>query len=145
MKVEAAKDWDGSTFSVDVVYEPEKLGDVKDMLVLTSKTGGTYKCELNGTCSPALPQGPFKIKAGASAEITYKNVFNDAQQFSFVTDKGAFEVSEATASIPAKQSKTVKVTFKPGDGPKAESGKMLVSCKNMPEVPPWVFYLNGSS
>lgn len=144
LKVNPAKDWNGEAFSVDVVYEPEKLGDVKDMLVLTSKTGGTFKCELNGTCSPALPQGPFKIKAGASAEISFKNVFNEAQQFSFVTDKSTFEVSDASISIPSKQSKAVKVTFKPVDA-KEESGKMLVSCKNMPDIPPWVFYLSGSS
>jgi len=144
-KVDPAKDWDGQTFSVDVVYEPEMLGDVKDVLVLTSKAGGTYKCDLLGTCSPALPQGPFKMNAGASAEISFKNIFNESQQFTFVTDKGSFDVSDANASIPSKQSKTVKVTFKPGDGPKEQSGKMLVSCKNMPDVPPWVFYLNGSS
>ncbi len=129
---------------MDVVYEPEKLGDITDMLVLTSKAGGMYKCELNGNCSPALPQGPFKIKAGASAEISFKNVFNEPQQFSFVTDKSTFVVSDATASIPAKQSKTVKVTFKPGATAPEDSGKMLVSCKNMADVPPWVFYLNGS-
>merc|ERR1712048_718729 len=74
----AAESWEGSPSKVEVMFEPEQLGKVQDVLTLTSATGGEYKCTLFGECTPPLPQGPFTVKPGnkEALKLKFKNVFN---------------------------------------------------------------------
>lgn len=48
--------WDGQEVRVEVVFEPECTGEVRDTLVLSSAEHGRYRCSLRGLCSPPLPQ-----------------------------------------------------------------------------------------
>lgn len=57
--------WDGQDIQVQVVFEPECIGEVEASLVLTSPVHGTYMCSLKGICSPPLPQ------VGAEPDLQY--------------------------------------------------------------------------
>merc|ERR1712048_668594 len=89
---EAAASWEGSPSKVEVMFEPEQLGKVQDVLTLTSETGGEYKCTLFGECTPLLPQGPFAIKPGnkEALKLKFKNVFNARKKFVYTVDHPAF-------------------------------------------------------
>ena len=91
-----AEDWDGAEAIVSVRFEPQALGPVRDTLIVSSATGGEYRCTLLGVCKRPQPQGPFVIAKNGSREITFRNVFGDAREFSFTVDNAAFAVSTAT-------------------------------------------------
>jgi hydrocephalus-inducing protein len=135
-------DWEGQEVSVKVFFEPNQMGDVKDILKISSPTGGDFACILQGQCTQPLPRGPFTLKKGESQDISFKNVFSDAREFIFTVDNAEFAVATDKSSIAAKAEFNVKVTFKGENAkPAGVSGKLLVSCGT--ELPPWVFYLKG--
>ncbi|MEQ2209747.1 hypothetical protein XENOCAPTIV_003455, partial [Xenoophorus captivus] len=72
----------GSEVRVEVRFEPHQLGEVKGQLSLTSETGGEYIFPLCGVCILPRPQGPFRITAGGSVTIPFKNVFRQTTTFS---------------------------------------------------------------
>ncbi|KAF0682818.1 Aste57867_25117 [Aphanomyces stellatus] len=137
VKVDAS-DWDGAESSMLIKFEPEALGEIRDTLVLVSDAGGEYKCTLQGQSIPPLPQGPFSI--ASSKEIEFKNVFNVAREFVFTVDNPAFSVNTKQISIAAKSAKTVVVKL---EDPKSVAGKLLVTCPALPDLPPWVYYLEA--
>ncbi|OQR93153.1 hydrocephalus-inducing protein, partial [Thraustotheca clavata] len=142
LKVEPSG-WDGTEQSITIKFEPEALGDIRDTIVVFSDTGGEYKCTLQGQSIPPLPQGPFIF--ATTQEIEFKNVFNVPRDFSFAIDGPGFTVNVTTISIPAKSAKVVLIknvdTTTGRQQPLA--GKLLVTCPSLPELPPWVYYLEG--
>lgn len=150
-KVDAATEWEGKTFSIPIKFEPEAIGEVRDMLVLQSDTVGEYKCSLHGIATAPLPQGPFVFNG--SVDIEFKNVFSTPSEFEVVSDSPYFVVSTRTMSIPPKSAKTISVKVDPSavmpargktsSGPMA--GKLLVSCPSMKALPPWVYYLESQA
>jgi hydrocephalus-inducing protein len=150
-KVEAAGDWEGKTHSIPIRFEPEAIGEVRDVLVLQSDTVGEYKCALHGVATPPLPQGPF-VFAG-SIDLEFKNVFSVPMEFDVITDSPLIILAAKTLSIPAKTAKTISVkvdaaamasgSSKPTLG--ALTAKLFVSCPSMKELPPWVFYLEAQA
>jgi hydrocephalus-inducing protein len=147
--VAAATTWDGTPASVTVVFEPEQVGKVTDVLTVTSPDGGVFRCTLVGECAAPTPQGPFVVKQavkGGGLQIPFKNVFNNKQLFDFTVDKPAlFDVSPPFADLAKKTSTTITVTFKgvaaASGGP--TTGRLLVTPRGDSNLPPWVFYLTG--
>ncbi|KAJ3332957.1 hypothetical protein HDU76_012454, partial [Blyttiomyces sp. JEL0837] len=92
----------GVEVSLDLTYEPSKLGDVRTQLLVSSSTGGDYVCPLYGHCIAPRPQGPISIKVGSTATVPFKNVFTTAATFTFVVDNPAFSVKAQETIGPKK-------------------------------------------
>ena len=153
--VEASPDWNGTDGEITINFEPLSLGEVRDTLRITSADGGEFVVMLYGHGIAPLPQGPFLIQNGATHTVAFKNVFNDAQDFVFVCDNAAFEVSPSGQKVEANKtvSLTIKYTEKPVEDDGVDQGgekvntvvsKMFASCPSMKALPPWVYYLKGT-
>ena len=148
VNVEASPHWDGLDVRVQIKFEPEALGNLSDTLVIDGGAAGEYRCTLLGVCKRPQPQGPFVIAKNGSREITFRNVFGDAREFSFTVDNAAFAVSTATQNIPPRAEAKCVVSFKPeGEHKESEiSAKLFVRClsADFASFPPWVYYLRGN-
>ena len=151
--------------SIDVIYEPSKLGDVRTNLILSSPQGGDFVCPLFGHCIAPRPQGPILVKLGSSSQVAFKNVFNNEASFTFVVDNSAFTV-KATEKISAKKTIMMNIGYSVGvsqdfertDTPKkiksakaekksavdlsSKVGKLVVT--HVGTGVNWVFYLKGA-
>ncbi|CAM9698611.1 unnamed protein product, partial [Chrysoparadoxa australica] len=149
LTVEPTESWEGQDVCVQVSFVPEKPGKVHDTLTVTSPEYGVYQCELRGTCSPPLPQGPFTFAPGEQKELPFRNVFAANLDFTFTTDNSAFVVASGEKqTVPGKASKNAVIKFQPlPAGVEATAGgivgKLIVQCVSMGQLPPWVFYLQG--
>ncbi|TYZ67847.1 hypothetical protein PybrP1_010095 [[Pythium] brassicae (nom. inval.)] len=85
LRVDGAADWDGKSAAVQVKFEPEALGEVRDTLTVFSESVGEYKCSLHGVSMPSLPQGPFVF--ASTKELEFRNVFSTPMDFDVVTAK----------------------------------------------------------
>ncbi|XP_047205151.1 hydrocephalus-inducing protein homolog isoform X6 [Girardinichthys multiradiatus] len=137
----------GSEVRVEVRFEPHQLGEVKGQLSLTSETGGEYIFPLHGVCILPRPQGPFRITAGGSVTIPFKNVFCQTTTFSLQVDNPCFTV-KAVNSIPSKKTQNILVSFEaPTGGPPGPwFGKMTICSQHSEDhCKPcsWVYYLKG--
>eukprot|EP00750_Incisomonas_marina_P001420 INCI1119.3.p1 GENE.INCI1119.3~~INCI1119.3.p1 ORF type:complete len:1768 (+),score=268.85 INCI1119.3:361-5304(+) len=145
--VAAATEWEGVPAEVTVIFEPEQVGKVTDVLTLESPNGGTFRCALVGECTAPTPQGPFVVKKGATVQIPFKNVFNNKQAFDFSVDRpDLFAVSPASTDLNAKASTTINVSraAQAADGGGGGvSGRLIVSPRGDASLPPWIFYLTG--
>jgi len=139
--VNPAESEDGVEATLEVVYEPSQLGDVRGTLIITSPVGGDYTIPLFGHAVAPQPQGPFVIKAGASAAIPFKNVFNKALDYVFTCDNVAFQV-KPSENIAPKKPTSIAVTFKPANAGEVIMGRLSVRSKD-PDSPTWVFFLKG--
>jgi len=132
----------GVEVAVDVTFEPSALKSAEAVLTIASAEGGEYTCELRGEVLPPRPQGPIVIKSGASAQVNFKNVFQQQAEFSFVTDSAAFTVAKPKEAVPGKKATAVAVAFKAppeATGPTV-SGKLTVSA---PDGFAQLYYLQG--
>jgi hydrocephalus-inducing protein len=123
--------------SVDITYEPSKVGDVRSFLQVSSPFGGDYICPLIGHCVPPKPQGPILIKVGAnSASVFFRNLFTQNTTFNFSVDNNAFNV-KSTEVIPSKKTVPITINYKGGS---KKTGKLSIShsCGYV-----WVYYLKG--
>jgi hydrocephalus-inducing protein len=143
LEVPPAASWDGVEVVVNVKFEPNAMGEVRDVLRVSHPVGGEYLCALQGLCVPPRPQGPIVIAKGGAAEVVFKNVFAATNEFVFTTDTPAFTLSAPRATINAKASATVKVTYAAaGAGGAPTMGKLFISCPKLAELPPWIYYLS---
>nr|XP_051703218.1 hydrocephalus-inducing protein homolog isoform X2 [Oryctolagus cuniculus] len=137
----------GTEVSVEVCFEPSRLGETKGVLILSSLMGGEYVIPLFGMALPPKPQGPFLIRAGYNIVIPFKNVFYHTVNFSFLVENPAFTV-RATDSTRPKKINNITVYFEgnPSGSKTPITSKLIVSC------PPgegsetgikWVYYLKG--
>mmetsp|Transcript_2050 Transcript_2050/g.4151 ORF Transcript_2050/g.4151 Transcript_2050/m.4151 type:complete len:2040 (-) Transcript_2050:7-6126(-) len=144
LKASAAETWYGAEEAISVRFEPQGLGEVRDVLTVQSADGGEYSCSLYGVCEPPRPQGPFLIEdAGKGTAITFKNIFASQRQFRFIVDSDDFTVNGSRSqTIKIDASKQVSVTVK--STPTATVGKMLVSCVELPDLPAWTYYIKNN-
>lgn len=70
--------------SIDIAFEPSKLGDTRTQLIVSSPVGGDYICPLFGHCIYPKPQGPILIKQGSASSVSFKNVFSANAVFNCV-------------------------------------------------------------
>eukprot|EP00501_MAST-03F_sp_TOSAG23-6_P000263 GSMAST32.ASY1.ANO1.269.1 assembled CDS len=142
--VAAATSWNGIEGTVEVNFEPERLGSIQDKLIVKSPTGGEFMCLLNGECTPPLPRGPVDMKPGGSDSVVFKNVFNEEHTFTFSVDNDAFSVDVSEQKIPRHTEATVKVSQAVGT-PADACGKLLITCSEIAGLPPWVVYIGGKN
>ncbi|GAB9466133.1 Hydrocephalus-inducing [Globisporangium polare] len=143
-------DWDGRSNVVQIKFEPEALGEVRDTLTLFAESVGEYKCTLHGVSVAPLPQGPFVF--ASTKDIEFRNVFSTPKEFEVMVDNPRFTLSTKTLSIPAKSSKVVSVkvdhSAAAAGGVAAATagitGKLFVSCPSHKELPSWVYYLEST-
>ncbi|XP_026975142.1 hydrocephalus-inducing protein homolog [Sagmatias obliquidens] len=137
----------GTEASVEVYFEPGRLGESKGILSLSSLVGGEYIIPLFGVALPPKPQGPFLIRAGCNIVIPFKNVFYHPVTFSFTVENPAFSV-RAIDSVKPKKINNITVYFggNPSGSKTPITSKLIVAC------PPgegsdtgikWVYYLKG--
>ena len=149
-KVDASEDaWEGQDVRLQVSFEPSTIGEVRDVLKVQSKDFGEYSCTLVGVCKPQLPQGPFEMADSGTKDIEFRNVFDSAMDFTFVTDDPRFTVNAGVVNIPARGSKGVQVKYLKAEeegGKRGEvkvSAKLSVRCEGREDVPAWIYYLTG--
>ena len=135
----------GQDVSVDVTFEPGKVGDFKETVEVVSPTAGTYSFLLMGTCTPPQRQGPIDIRPNQTAQIPFKNVFAENVTFTFVADQPQFVVVKASELVPSKKATVVAVTYKPDDSSNVLRGKLVVTGTTAADPTPvsWVYYLRG--
>jgi len=147
LKAAAATSWLGSEVAISVRFEPQGLGEVRDLLTVASPDGGEYTCSLNGVCDPPRPQGPFTISDPAKGvSIDFRNVFSEAKEYKAIVDSDVFTVNGARSQVlKIDASKAVALVVKTAGASSAEdapvTGKLLVSCVDMPALPAWTFYV----
>ena len=138
--------------NVDVTYEPSQLGDVRATLTISSPAGSDYIFPLVGLGESPKPQGPFMIKAGSNATITFKNIFAQALTYTFNVDNPLFHVTKVQELIQARKSHRIVVAFDGSDtANKADvMAKLIVSCPKSTGAPnatsssvQWIYYLKG--
>lgn len=137
----------GSEVSVEVYFEPSRLGESKGALSLSSLAGGEYLIPLFGVALPPKPQGPFLIRAGYNIVIPFKNVFYHPVTFSFVVENPAFSV-RAVDSVKAKKINNISVYFEgnPSGSKTPITSKLIVSSppgEGSDSGVKWVYYLKG--
>jgi len=139
----AADSSNGIEVAIDVTFEPSSIQSSEAMLTISSAEGGEYVCELRGDALPPRPQGPIVIKSGGSAQVNFKNVFQQQAEFSFVSDSAAFTVAKPKEVVPPKKAIAAAVSFKPpadaAPGSKM-SAKLTVSA---PDGFSQLYYLQG--
>ncbi|KAM6946364.1 hydrocephalus-inducing protein homolog [Aplochiton taeniatus] len=137
----------GTEVSVEVLFEPCQLGELRGLLTLFSPLGGEYSFPLHGTCTPPKAQGPFPIRAGSNVSIPFKNVFQQTTAFAFQVDNPTFTV-KGVETIRSKKTHNILVMFEP---PQAGSrvpcsGKLTITSPRAEahgQPISWVFYLKG--
>ena len=137
----------GSEVSVDVTFEPSRLGDCHAVLTVASAIGGEYSFPLHGHCLPPKPQGPYTIKANSSTSISFKNIFAQTTAFTFHIDNPSFSV-KAGETIRAKKNHNIVVSFDgiQGDSKAVRMGRLVVTCSRSAGTGSnlsWTFYLKG--
>jgi hypothetical protein len=77
--------------------------------------------------------------------VPFRNVFTEATEFLFVVDSPQFILAKPSEAVPAKSPKGIALKFEadPKNPTATVNAKLLVSSKNKPHLPPWVFYLRG--
>ena len=138
----------GTEVAIEVNYEPSHLGESRANLTITSNLGGEYTFPLFGTCIPPKPQGPFVVKAGSTASITFRNVFSSTTAFTFQVDSPLFHVTKPGENIRSRKDHRIVVGFDGNDsGSKAAvMGKLIVSCPRSAGGQAnvqWIYYLKG--
>jgi hydrocephalus-inducing protein len=132
---------EGSEQSLDVTFEPMSLGSqFRDVLLITSETGGEYVVPVSGRCVAPKPVGPIVVGA-TGASVSFKNPFDAETTFVVTTDNPAF-VAARSETIGAKQTKTIGVRYEPSDASRGTTAKLLVTSDRVPGAP-WAFYLKA--
>ncbi|XP_056680687.1 hydrocephalus-inducing protein homolog isoform X2 [Monodelphis domestica] len=137
----------GTEVSVEIIFEPSQLGEVRGMLYLSSAIGGEYTFPLIGLAQYPKPQGPIQIKAGFSATIPFKNIFHHSMAFSFIVESPAFSVKNVE-TVRAKKVHNISVTFdgNPSGNKTPVTTKLIVSglhaTGNEAGIK-WIYYLKG--
>ena len=132
---------EGLEQSLDVTFEPMSLGSqFRDVLLITSETGGEYVVPVSGRCVAPKPVGPIVVGA-AGASVSFKNPFDAETTFVCATDNPAFVVTRSE-TIGAKQTKAIGVRYEPSDAGRGATAKLLVTSDRVPGAP-WAFYLKA--
>ena len=142
VKADPALSWNGSELAISVKFEPQGLGEIKDVLTVLSPDGGEYTCTLYGVCDPPRPSGPFAINdPGKGINIDFKNVFEQAKEFKFIVDSDDFSVNGSKSQVmKVEGGKSVSLNVK-STATRSTTGKLLATCVDEPNLPAWTFYI----
>ena len=132
----------GVEVTVDITYEPSKLGATQETLTVSSAEGGEYVCQLRGESQPPKPQGPIGIKPGGSATVQFKNIFAAATDFVFHCEPPTFSVATPRENVAAKKETPVAITYKPEPGAPPAKGKLTIASTGS-DASKWTYYLHG--
>lgn len=99
-------------------------------------------------------QGPFTVKAGSTAAVTFRNVFAQTMTFQFYVDNPLFHITKPSESVRAHKDHKIVVSYDGSDSAwKAPvAGRLVVSCARSAaaasagSAPPniqWIYYLKG--
>lgn len=135
----------GQEVPLDVMFSPTAIGEsMRDTLIVSSDTAGTYEIPLIGRCVPPKPQGPIECGKG-SGVVPFTNVFPTEAEFQYSLDNPAFAVAKPSEKIGSKKTTNITVSFKPdpAKGLTARTGKLTVACPSQTSSP-WVYYLQAS-
>jgi len=141
--------WVGDDIRVNLMFEPTEIGEVRDLLTVSSTEGGEYQCELIGNCVAPMPQGPFNlVQGGGSIDIPFRNCFTSSCSWNFSCDSTAFRCSVPSLVVNAKTEGKCTVMFEPKEEHLSVSGgyvtgKLFISCSAKPNLPSWIYYLRG--
>ena len=144
MSAPAAESTQGVEVSVDVTYEPSRLGAAHETLTVSSAEGGEYVCHLRGDSLPPKPQGPIGIKPGGSATVQFKNIFSAATDFVFSCEPAAFSVAKPRENVAAKKETAVAIAYKPEPGAPPAKGKLTIASAGG-DGSRWTYYLHGEA
>jgi hydrocephalus-inducing protein len=134
----------GAVATLEVCFEPLRLGDCRATLTVASATGGEFTYPLYGRCTPARPAGPFVIRAGKRAAIPFKNIFASKEQFTCTVDSPLFSV-KASEAIKGKETADIHVKYEAKDDV-ARTGRLTVTCASGNNAgSSWIFYLQGTA
>jgi len=104
----------GTDVSVDVKFEPSRVGEVRDTLTISHPEGGEYVCDLVGTGSLPGRAGPIVIRSGQTVQVPFKNVLASNAEFVFTCSPATmFTVAKAKETVPPKKGINIGVAFKP--------------------------------
>ena len=132
---------EGIEQEVEVSFEPSRLGEIfRDTLVVSSSSGGEYRCVVTGRCTQPQPQGPIEIKGG-SGTVAFKNIFAKEVVFKLRVDNPCFQVNE-TEKIASKHSKSIAISYKPGNASGSKHCRLAISCSDSPF--PWIYYITAA-
>ena len=138
----AAEGSAGVEVTVDVTYEPSRLGAAQETLTVSSAEGGEYVCQLRGESLPPKPQGPIAIPPGGSTTVQFKNIFAAAADFVFTCEPAAFSVAKPRENVPAKKETPVAIAYKPEPGAPPAKGKLTIASAGG-DGSRWTYYLHG--
>ena len=120
------------------------------MLTVNSTVGGDYTFPLFGTCISPKPQGPYVVRAGSTASVTFRNVFAHTMAFIFQVDNPLFHVVKSGENIRSHKDHRVTVGFDGNDNPDGSKasvmGKLIISCAKSAggaTNAQWIYYLKG--
>ncbi len=142
----------GSDVSIDVTYEPSKLGTSRALMLLSSTQGGDYSCPLFGQCTSPKPLGPYTIKPGGKTVIPFRNVFRSTETFNLVCDNPLFSVVKPSENMKSKETKDLIVRYEGAGASKdleqqqqqlCKMGKLTITCPS--QAITWVVYLKGAN
>ncbi|KAL8620396.1 hypothetical protein ACOMHN_058730 [Nucella lapillus] len=133
--------------TVDVTFEPSRLGEQTTALTISSPVGGDYVVPLVALCTPPTPQGPIPVKLGGTAAISFRNVFLSTVTFQLQVDNPHFQLQKDTETIRAKKDQRIIVQLNGSKDFKGRiSGRLVVSCQSPTDETStiqWVYYLKG--
>merc|ERR1711933_337672 len=135
--------------SIDVTYTPSNIGNVRNLLIISSKTNNsTYQCALHGFCDPPKPKGPYQVSTTKpNLQIPFKNPYRESCQFAFNTDHNCFVLKKDKEVIKAKAKTMIDVQFleDKSDAKNKDSkqimGKLII--KSVTRKHEWVYYIRG--
>lgn len=137
----------GQELVTEFVFEPQWVGNMKEVIEFSSPVGGVYTFPIYATCTPPQRQGPFKMKPGQSTPVPFKNVFSEPISINVTTDSPSFVVTKKSESVATKKTVNIIVQCKSEDPKKLVRGKLLISCTPPGEKKSveWVYYLEGGA
>ncbi|CAK1550075.1 unnamed protein product [Leptosia nina] len=88
-------------------FEPTELGEQHCRVSFLSAVAGEFVFNIKGVALAPKPQGPYEVKAGGFATITFKNIFEETRMFKINVDREDFYVK--TLYEPIKSKKDIKI------------------------------------
>ncbi|CCD16220.1 unnamed protein product [Trypanosoma congolense IL3000] len=132
---------EGQEVSVDMLYEPSQIGDIRQIIEVSSNTG-VYTFPIVASCQPPQRQGPFAVRPGATTPLTFKNVFNEPLTVNITTDSPSFFVSKSVETVPPKKAIIIGVQYRQDDQQRnVHAAKLTVSGTHRCETISWLYYL----
>ena len=140
--------------TVDVLFDPVKLGVSRGRIVASALTAGEFVFILEGTCLHPQPKGPFSLHADngeLQPPLEFRNPFLRPYAFKIFSSNRAFQVRESTDSVKSKKTTSINVSFvAPLEGEASKDFSLLSQITVTPilessaspdELVEWIYYV----